>query len=438
MSQEGESLRQQFPQTSWTLVELAADDDKPHRPALGELLSRYLLAMKAHLVLKKRIAAARAEDLVQAFIADKILERSLLSDADRSRGRFRSFLLTALDNFVSNQVRAERAKARSPDSPLLDIDEQPVPATAGQPSDAFDAAWAGQLIGETLKKMHAECAAKSRLDIWEVFRSRVIDPILLDEESTSYQQLVARFGFQNPMQVHTALVTAERGFRRILRAVVGEYTTDDQEIDEEIRNLKAILSSSSAQSVLRWCNVFGGLSCEATVCEDAPDSRETNLLAQMMEVGAGDRRVWRPEELSAVYRHQLGAPVLCDLESLDPGLAAKLRTLCASEGLLLKSFADLFFHPNPPVELLELTKQFGKSHSNQPDSILPHEIAVLLYVASIVVAMTRCEKRITELGDAELRSRIEWFLQQPWIDGNMRALLGEGLAQLSKTGATSP
>jgi hypothetical protein len=181
-----------------------------------------------------------------------------------------------------------------------------------------------------------------------------------------------------------------------------------------------------------------GAICEAVVPNSISDKSDTKLLAEMMRIGAGDRKVWNSEDLSAIFRHQLSAPVQFDLANLDAGLANKLRTLSEAQGLLIRSFADLLYHPNPPVELLELTKQFAKACRNHPDSLLPHEIATLLYFASIVTALTRCGRRITELDEVALRSGIEWLVQQPWVDERMRMLLGEGLARLNAMGSDVP
>jgi hypothetical protein len=158
---------------------------------------------------------------------------------------------------------------------------------------------------------------------------------------------------------------------------------------------------------------------------------EARMLARMLRLGESEHRVWRPEELGEVLAHQLAAPVVVDLESLDPGLGARLRDLCSSRSLVLNSFADLFFHPQPPLELLELTRQFARACRSHPDAMLPHEIATLLYVMSIVVAMLRCGARITTLDDGALRSAIVWLIEQPWVEPRLVGLLNEGLRHLA-------
>jgi len=160
------------------------------------------------------------------------------------------------------------------------------------------------------------------------------------------------------------------------------------------------------------------------------DKADPALLSKMMGSGLGDQPVWQPEELAAILRHQMSAAVQFDLGALDAGLAGRLSKLSSSQGLLLKSFADLFFHPHPPLELLRLTKEFAKAHKNHPDSPLPDEVATLLYFLSIVAARVRCGERITQLDDEALGRGIKRLLAQAWIDEKTRALLLEGLACL--------
>jgi hypothetical protein len=148
-------------------------------------------------------------------------------------------------------------------------------------------------------------------------------------------------------------------------------------------------------------------------------------LAHILEMGLRAPIAWRPEELQAVLEYQLAAPLQFDLGGLDPGLAAKLRTLSAAEGLLLNNLRDLFRHPHPPVDLLLLVKGFAKSSSEYPDSPYPREVALVLYYLSIAVARLRCQARITNLADEQLRTGLDWTLGQSWVDEASRELLAE-------------
>ena len=150
------------------------------------------------------------------------------------------------------------------------------------------------------------------------------------------------------------------------------------------------------------------------------------LLAERAEHG----RLWRTDELGAIFRHQMAAPVIVDLGGFDPATALRLKSLSEAQGLVLKSFAELFHHPAPPLELLQLTKDFAKLNLDHPESCLPPEIAAALYYVGIATALVRLDQRISQLSDADLRRGLSWVRDQTWVDADTRELLGRALAKL--------
>jgi hypothetical protein len=156
-----------------------------------------------------------------------------------------------------------------------------------------------------------------------------------------------------------------------------------------------------------------------------------NKLAALMASGEEHGRLWRADELAAIFRHQLSAPILLDLGSFDPRTAIRLRTVSEAQSLLLKSFDDLFHHPAPSQELLELVKDFAKANMDHPESGLPMEITTALYYTSIAAALVHLETRISKLSDTDLRSGLGWARQQAWLDEKTRDLLAEALKKIS-------
>ncbi len=163
------------------------------------------------------------------------------------------------------------------------------------------------------------------------------------------------------------------------------------------------------------------------------DSDSRGMVA-LLDAGSDDCRIWNASELAAILKHQLSAPIRVDLATMEQRLASQLRLTAASQGLLLKSFGDLLHHSNPPLELLKLTKDFAKACRLSRGGPLPREIATVLYFASIVVAMVRCQRRITRLEDAEIRNGVKQCLAQNWLDTTTRQLLEDGLKELSANG----
>ena len=164
-------------------------------------------------------------------------------------------------------------------------------------------------------------------------------------------------------------------------------------------------------------------------------------LAAFLAAGAERERLWRPEELGAIFRHQMSAPILVDLGGFDPATAVRLKALSEAQNLLLKSFSDLFHHLIPPLELLSLTKDFAKANMEHPESALPQEVAGVLYYASIAAAIVRLDARISQLKDPELQRGLLWAKDQPWVDDQTREILVQALEKISsdaqKTKGTS-
>lgn len=246
MPPESAEPSQTFPVTPWSLVMRAgADSTLSVREALGTLLHRYLPALRAHLVLHRRIPADLADDLLQSFVSRKVLEQNLIARSDRTRGRFRSFILKALDHYVIDQLREQ--KARGGTQPLLSELENFDPQDeAPQPSAEFDAAWAREVVAEAVRRMRWECEKSQRADVWGVFEHRVLAPSLHGSQPVSYDKLVRDFDLQSPERASNVLMTAKRMFARALRGVLSESAEDDQEIEQDLRDLKQILAARPA------------------------------------------------------------------------------------------------------------------------------------------------------------------------------------------------
>jgi len=235
-----------MPDTQWSLVARADDGDTVvRRHALAEILERYLPALEVHLTHELGIRVDQARDLLQGFIADKVLEQFILAAADQARGRFRNFLLTALDNYVREKLRFRRADIRD-DATNLSLETVGyLRADQVSPADAFDVTWARQLLQTAMEQMQARCRDLQRPDVWDVFQQRIVAPLFDNTPPPSYNDMVARFGFATPAQAHNTLLTSKRMFARILRTLIADYEVPTA-IDEEINDLFVILARQGA------------------------------------------------------------------------------------------------------------------------------------------------------------------------------------------------
>jgi hypothetical protein len=134
-------------------------------------------------------------------------------------------------------------------------------------------------------------------------------------------------------------------------------------------------------------------------------------------------------ELGQVLLHQLSAPLLFDLSSVDASETVLSVTKDKSDQPA--SFEELFRHPHPPRELLLLVKEFAKTSDQCENSPLPPEIATVLYYAAILSARLRLGERISTLSDESLANGLRWALAQDWL-GPIRDLFAEGLLHIEK------
>jgi len=154
------------------------------------------------------------------------------------------------------------------------------------------------------------------------------------------------------------------------------------------------------------------------------DSRDPRSLARLLNIDERSEERWSVDELGQILRHQLSAPLLFDLASITD--SSPDLEIAASDGGQPTNFGELFRHPHPPKELLELVKDFAKTSDQRETCPLPAEISTVLYYASILSARLRLNEQISSLSPDSFRNGIRWALNQPWL-GPLRELFVEGM-----------
>jgi RNA polymerase sigma-70 factor (ECF subfamily) len=416
MPNPGPDGRTDFPTTNWTNVRHAGAASSPeHGAALDELLRRYWPALWAHLVYKNKMSPDQADDLVQDFIRKKILERNLLGRADRDRGKFRTFLLTALDRFAIDARRRQSVRA---------TDGEPPEAGAEAGSDVFDLAWAMQVVLHSVRRTQAECAAKGRADVWGVFAGRVLAP-LHGQAPLSYKELAGRLGLDSGRQAANRYLIAEAMFRRNFAAVLAEYVGADAE--EEARDFRRIFAEAGAEFIEQMRSQLWNAVPEVSL--SGSDRRlDPAALTWLLDL---------PRQLgdsAALLRHLLAAPLPFDDDKADGDATDRTQGLSDGGARAWRCLGELLHDPQPSLELLERVKDFAKDNGTDPESPLPREVATLVYYASIAAALARGGRRISRQDEGSLRWGFEWGRDQPWVDEATRAVLGEGLRALGASG----
>lgn len=162
------------------------------------------------------------------------------------------------------------------------------------------------------------------------------------------------------------------------------------------------------------------------------DANLTNpvSLAHIADRDPGPWHSFSDDELDTLWLGQLAAEIQFNRHAITGELARRLVGMASHGTPLPNRFGDLFRHPNPPVELLEYTKQLAKRAPHPPDSPM-QKVSTVLYYTSIVAALLHCGgRRITGLDDAALQFGIQWVLEQPWLDAYTRRLFTQAMGQL--------
>jgi DNA-directed RNA polymerase specialized sigma24 family protein len=234
-----------FHTTHWTeILEARSDDEDLRQAALTELLKRYWKPVYCYLR-RKGYDRESAKDLSQGFFHEIVLGRSLIQHADRSKGRFRTFLLMALDRYVTSALRTETRKRRMPEGGLIsldDVDWLAIPDRDGTPTQVFDYAWASTLLDEVVAEVAEKCRDRGSAPHWELFEARVLRPIFGDAEFPSLDDLCEKHGISRKTKASNMIFAVKRRFRTVLRRAVRHSVDSDGEVDDEISYLVKVLS----------------------------------------------------------------------------------------------------------------------------------------------------------------------------------------------------
>ncbi len=236
-----------FPSTQWSVVlRVGADSESKARAALETLCRQYWYPLYAF-VRRQGRSHHEAEDCTQEFLA-RLLANAGMAHARPERGRFRTFLLTALRNFLTNEWHRAHAEKRGGGQTILSLDLEKAeerfthePADTGlTPEQAYDRSWALGLIDAAITELRDEYTGSGR---GAQFAALV--PLVWGNPATeSLAAPAVRLG----LSTHAYTVALHRLRRRLgerLRAVVAETVADAREVDAELRHLIAAVSTTA-------------------------------------------------------------------------------------------------------------------------------------------------------------------------------------------------
>lgn len=229
--------RPAFHTTRWTLVRQSRGDDTEAKQALSDLCAAYYAPVVAFIA-RSGFDDSRARDLAHDFFA-RVLSAPKTLKADAERGRFRSYLLGAVRNFVCDALDRERARKRGGGAVVESLTETGLTlpdASAAAPDRAFDRQWTLTLLDRVLKQLSHEFEAAGKADHFAQLK-----PWLTGDDTSMTQADLARQLGMNEGAVKVAIHRLRKRFREMVKVEVAQTVTES-EVREELDYLVTTLA----------------------------------------------------------------------------------------------------------------------------------------------------------------------------------------------------
>lgn len=233
-----------FTATRWQQLAAVARDDPAAEPAaraaLADLYQSYSLPVYAS-VRRRGYGRQDAQDLTQDFFVH-LLEKNTLRRVDQQKGKFRTFLLGALDRFLHDAAGRGTTRKRGGQFQMVSLDattfEAAEPLAAVEtltPDRAFELGWAKILVSSTLERLRAEMTSEGRGDLLEALRGYI-----LGADEAAYQQTADRLGLSLGA-LKTTIFRLRARYRALLRESVAGTLNDPTRVEAELQELGAAL-----------------------------------------------------------------------------------------------------------------------------------------------------------------------------------------------------
>jgi RNA polymerase sigma-70 factor (ECF subfamily) len=240
-----------FPTTRWSVVRAAGATTSPgSRAALENLCATYWSPVHAF-VRRSGRSDDEASDLTQAFFT-RVIEKGDFGNARDTLGRFRTFLLTAVRHFLSNQADYDHAAKRGgghvhvPLGPSPDEDARPVadPASDETPETIYEQRWALTVLDVAMARLEHHCEEAGDRILFETLR-----PFLTGDEGASYADAAHALD-KAEGAVRVAVHRLRRRFGRSLRETLADTVYDPADVDAELSYLTGVLGRRHRASSL--------------------------------------------------------------------------------------------------------------------------------------------------------------------------------------------
>jgi len=205
--------------------------------ALANLCRTYWYPLYAF-VRRQGHSSEDAEDLTQGFFAH-LLEKKAFGVVEQEKGKFRSFLLASLKNFLANDWDWKHRAKRGGQCSLISLDDDTAedrflrePSHDVTPETLYERSWALTVLETVLQQLQKEYTAAGKGQLFEALRDHLVG----DENAAAYASAAAQLGIKEGA-VRMAVMRMRRHFGYLLRSEIAHTVADPGELEEELRHL---------------------------------------------------------------------------------------------------------------------------------------------------------------------------------------------------------
>ena len=233
-----DSNRYGLASTHWTTIRACTGAGKEAQAARETLCRDYWYPVYAYV---RRLGRQKfdAEDLTQDFFAD-ILRRQWLERADRSKGRFRAFLLKSLDNFLRDRLDGQKASKRGGRYQHIPLDLADAESRYARSADArvspaetYEIEWAGAIVEVAWKRLEAEHAAAGKNTQF----SKLKVFLTVEGQAAAYERVARDLGL-SVENIRTSVHRLRRRYGVILREEVARTVEDLKDVPSEMQHIR--------------------------------------------------------------------------------------------------------------------------------------------------------------------------------------------------------
>lgn len=233
----------EFCTTRWSVVCRAGAETSPEAAAALETLCRTYWLPVYSAIRRRGYGPHDAEDLTQGFFSE-LLERGSFADLDRTRGKFRSFLMACLNHFLAKDWRERNTLKRGGNARFVHVDGVEAEdgckdelAAEADPVAIFDRQWAITVLDQAMSALRAEQTAAGKASGFNELRSF----LTVTPTDTNYEEASARLGL-TVGAITTAVHRLRHRYRELVRDVIAQTVNTPLELEEEMRHLLDVLS----------------------------------------------------------------------------------------------------------------------------------------------------------------------------------------------------